>query len=121
MKIVFHSAELTRENIVFKNIKNLIKEIQNTEDKCHPGFNDNVKICVVFNSDAVKTLVQNSEKKVNTDWEALPKNVELLACQNSLNGMNLQSNQLIKRACVISSGVYQLALLQAQGFHYIRP
>ncbi len=101
MKVLFHLSDEKRFNVLEGNINNLLKE------------DNTVNISVVFNSKGVLALLNTNIKLLN--------NVNYYACNNSINSLNINKNDLIKDVKITKSGVYKIALLQSEGYLYIKP
>ena len=101
MKVVFHIDEKTKFKLTWMNVENILTE------------NSEVKVSVVINSEAVE-LFTNKEIK-------LLSNVDYYICNNALNFRKVNKNDLIAGLKIINSGVYQVALLQEEGYFYIKP
>lgn len=101
MKALFHIDERHKWPLLAMNIKNL-------QQVC-PVSN----IAVVINSEAVELFIKSTVK--------LEPNVKYYLCENSIKTRSLNPNDILAGTEVVKSGVYQIVLLQNQGFAYIKP
>lgn len=101
MKVVFHIDEKDKFNLTWINVGNILNE------------DPKAKVSVVINSEAVE-LFTNKEIK-------LLENVDYYICKNALNIRKVNQKDLIKNLILTNSGVYQVALLQKEGYYYIKP
>lgn len=112
MKIVFHVPEAARSVACLNNVRNYLQLADN----------EDVQVNVVFNGDAVKTLLSSEE--IAQRWQALlaeSAHVRLQVCHNSLNGFAIVPEQLIAAVEVVPVAVLALVQLQQQGWFYLRP
>ncbi|EHM2355251.1 DsrE family protein [Salmonella enterica subsp. enterica serovar Bonariensis] len=113
MKIVFHIPELSRSIPCLNNVRNYLNQTARSQEE---------SIQVVFNADAVRSLVRGEESAER--WLSLYEQypcIQLLVCDNSLHGYALSPEQLIDTIRVIPAAVVALAELQQSGWIYIRP
>jgi Uncharacterized conserved protein len=113
MKIVFHIPELSRSIPCLNNVRNYLNQTARPQEEI---------IMVVFNADAVMSLVQGEEsaERWHTLYEEYPC-IQLSVCNNSLHGYGLTSDQLIDTIEVIPAAIVALVELQQSGWIYIRP
>ena len=104
LKVILHVSDQERFINAYNNIKNIIKA------------KDNVVIHLLLNSNAAKLSV--SEDKLS---ELISKGVTVSVCQNSLNSLNINSENLIDKVNVVAVGVLELVYKQNEGFAYIKP
>lgn len=102
MKVVFHIDEMDKWTLLNQNIKNLY----NKDSK--------VSISVVVNADAVNYFQLNEVSEINP-------NAKYHLCNNSLKERGINQTIVNDKVVVVQSGVYELALLQSLGYHYIKP
>ncbi|WP_025724750.1 hypothetical protein [Acholeplasma granularum] len=102
IKVVLHVSNIDQINRMQNNINNLLKE------------DDSNVINIVINGEAVRNFtVDNSNIKINT-------NATYYLCNNSLNSYGIDINKVISGTKITASGVFKLALLQNEGFLYIK-
>lgn len=101
MKALFHIDERHKWPLLSMNIKNLIQ--------VSPAMD----IAVVINSEAVELFFKSSIK--------LEPNVKYYLCENSIKMRNLDIKDVLSGTEIVKSGVYQIVLLQNQGYPYIKP
>lgn len=101
MKALFHIDERHKWPLLSMNIKNLIQ--------VSPAMD----IAVVINSEAVELFFKSTVK--------LEPNVKYFLCENSIKMRNLDMKDVLPGTEIIKSGVYQIVLLQNQGYPYIKP
>lgn len=113
MKIVFHVPELSRSIPCLNNVKNYLRLSSNP---------DKESICVIFNADAVKSLISGEE--IALRWVSLCEefpSIRLCVCRNSLQGYSLSPDVLIRKTDIIPAAVATLIELQQDGWIYLRP
>ena len=103
MQVVFHINEVDRWDMVLSNVKNFLAEVAEA------------KITIVANGSAVKYYLED-----NIPQETF-KDVDVVACQNSLRNQEISKEQLNPLIRIVDSGVVELANKQAEGYAYIRP
>lgn len=101
MKVVFHLDEKHKFNLTWMNVENILTE------------NPQAKVSVVINSEAVE-LFTNKEIKLH-------KGVTYYICNNAIKMRKVNKEELISGLEFTNSGVYQVALLQQEGYYYIKP
>lgn len=101
MKALFHIDERHKWPLLMMNVKNLIQVA------------GDIEVAVVINSEAVELFVKSTVK--------LEPNVKYYLCENSIKMRNLDIKDVLPGTEIIKSGVYQIVLLQNQGFSYIKP
>ncbi|MDD2574996.1 MAG: hypothetical protein PHD47_00850 [Acholeplasmataceae bacterium] len=101
MKILLHVSNLNQIERMQNNINNLVKE------------DESIIINVVANDEAVKAFINNQPTRIN------PR-ARYFVCANSLRANSIDKRDIIIGAEVTSSGVYKIALLQEEGFQYIK-
>ncbi|HKL61009.1 MAG TPA: hypothetical protein VJY66_01370 [Acholeplasma sp.] len=102
MKVVFHIDEMDKWALLSQNITNLAEK------------DPNVTISVVVNADAVNYFQNNEAIDLN------PK-AKYHLCNNSLKQRGIDQTIVNDRVVVVKTGVYEIALLQSLGYHYIKP
>lgn len=113
MKIVFHIPERSRSIPCLNNVRNYLN---------HATMSHETFIQVVFNADAVRSLIRGEESAER--WRTLSEQhpcIQLSVCNNSLHGYALSPQQLIDTIRIIPAAVVTLAELQQNGWLYIRP
>lgn len=101
MKALFHIDERHKWSLLMMNVKNLIQVA------------GDIEVAVVINSEAVELFFKSTIK--------LEPNVKYYLCENSIKMRNLDIKDVLPGTEIIKSGVYQIVLLQNQGFSYIKP
>ncbi len=101
MKVVLHVSNLEQILRMQSNINNLLKE------------DETIQICVVVNGEAVTKFTKGNDLSLH------PKATYFI-CNNSLRANHLSPDDILNGPSVTSSGVYKLALLQKEGFFYIK-
>ncbi|MBU5483580.1 GNAT family N-acetyltransferase [Clostridium sp. MSJ-11] len=110
-KVLFHVDEKEKLDLGFKNIKNLLNDLGE----------ENTYIEMVVNGEAVEELRKEEFKYDNILNEIISSRVKIVACQNSLNAMEIKNEDLIESIFIVPSGVGELARKQINGWAYIRP
>lgn len=106
MKVVFHFDNPEHVHVLMANIKNILKE------------DDTVEVSVVANSHGVSNFVD--DKFGLTKPIVLDDRVNYYVCNNAMRTRDISEDMLISGVTVVSSGVYKLATLQEDGYHYIK-
>jgi Uncharacterized conserved protein len=111
MKTVFHLSTDDTDKVseLLGNLKNL-KEDETVEVK---------HISVVINGDGVLTLLGGSEASSFFE-DQIESGVELKACSNSVQGRDINPENLVDGVETVSSGVGEVNRLQEDGFNYIK-
>lgn len=104
MKVIFHIDEMSKWDLILKNVKNFLNE------------KTDATIEVLANSEAVKGyLDEENIKKI----EEL--NANFVSCGNALKGNDIKKEDLTEKIKVVPAGVVELAKKQSEGYAYIRP
>lgn len=103
MQVVFHINEEERWHMVLSNVNKFLAEV------------GDAKISIVANGHAVIYYLKDelSDKILNQ--------VDVVACQNSLNKHKINKDQINSLIRVVDSGVVEIAKKQMEGYAYIRP
>lgn len=112
MNILFHVPELSRVVPCLNNVLNYLKAVDTDADKLR----------IVFNGNAVNSLVDKTESA--DQWKDLAEkynNIQLDVCSNSLRGMGIVTESLIRPVSIVPSAILTLVTLQNEGWIYIRP
>ncbi|MBG9988691.1 DsrE family protein [Aerococcaceae bacterium DSM 111176] len=104
MKVLFHVDEADKWKMTLANVNNFLSEVIAAE------------ITVLANGEAVKYYSQNND--ISAD---LLERVDFVACQNSLNGFEIDQQELDERIRIVAAGVVEIAKKQEAGYSYIRP
>lgn len=104
MKVLFHVVEEDKWKMTLANVKNFLQE------------QPDAQISVVANGPAVKMYTTGNE----TIAELIEK-VDFVACNNSLNGFEIDPNALDQSVRVVKAGVVEIAEKQFDGYAYIKP
>ena len=92
MNILFHVPELSRVVPCLNNALNYLKAVDTNADKLR----------IVFNGNAVNSLVDKTESA--DQWKDLAKkynNIQLDVCSNSLRGMGIVTESLIRPVSIV--------------------
>lgn len=112
-KVVFHIDEPSkgRGEQVLMNITNLLNDLGD----------DNVSVELLANGGGVRSLLKEADG-LSEQVEALARRgVRFVACQNSLDHLNLQKTELLELVDIVPAGVSELVKKQNAGWAYIRP
>lgn len=101
MKVVFAISEAAKWDLVSANVRNILIE------------DDSLEVVVVAFSEGVTVFA-------NENVELHP-NATYYLCNNAINSRGVDRKKLPKEVKIVNSGVYQILLLQEDGFKYIRP
>lgn len=112
MNIILHLNELTRWNMAFGNIKNILKE--------EPRAN----IEILIHGEPLIKLTTIEAKKIdifNELKDLSNKGVIIAACNNTMNKMGIKKEDLCPFIKVVRAGVIELVKKQEEGYSYIKP
>lgn len=104
MNVVFHINEEAKWKMALANVKNFLRE------------EADAKITVVANGPSVQLYTTGNE-----DILKLSEKVDFVACNNSLNGMKIDPEELAEGVRIVKAGVVEIAQKQIDGYAYIRP
>lgn len=111
MQVAFHLSQI-QANEVKKALRN-IKHLR--EDK------NDADIHAVSNTSAVTMMKQESPYADDIRELIEEYDITMKACSNSIEGTDMEEEDLIERVEVVDSGVSELSRLQNEGFGYIKP
>lgn len=111
LKVIFHIDESERWDRVLGNVKNLLKQVEQ----------DKIKIEVLANGKSVDNYIKDNDQNEESMRELSESGVEFAACNNSLNNLNIEKEELFDFVEIVPAGVLELAQKQAQGYGYIKP
>ena len=97
-------------NLALNNAKNIQKDVGK----------DNVDIEIVSFGPGIAMLKAESEV-ANRINEAVDSGVQVLACQNTMRGQNLNKEDMNSKVGYVPSGVVEIMQRQQQGYAYLRP
>eukprot|EP01027_Heterolobosea_sp_BB2_P006158 GEZU01009347.1.p2 GENE.GEZU01009347.1~~GEZU01009347.1.p2 ORF type:complete len:126 (-),score=40.46 GEZU01009347.1:117-494(-) len=118
LNVVYHLSDLEKVEFVLGNVTNHIKGV---------GGPQNVKIAVVVHGPALKAFHQSGvSENVRTKIAALSNpdtnNVKFLACSNTMETQKVTLQDLVPGFEEVKEGaVVRIAMLQSQGWIYLRP
>ena len=109
-QVIFHLDESDeyRFNLILNNLTNLLAEIKELE------------IELVANAQGIKLLLKDNihqERLVQLQ----DRGVMLVACNKTLQSLQLKPEDLLEGVKVVPSGVGELVRKQSEGWIYIRP
>ncbi len=118
-KVIFHIDEPSkgRADQVLMNITNLLNDLGDSS----------VDVELLANGGGVRALTKGAEGQAEQVEQAklvqalAKRGVRFVACQNSLDHLNMQRSDLLDLVEVIPAGVSELVRKQNQGWAYIRP
>ncbi len=118
-KAIFHIDEPSkgRADQVLMNITNLLNDLGDS----------NVEVELLANGGGVRALARESEGQAEQAQQAKlvqalsKRGVRFIACQNSLDHLNMQRTDLLDLVEVVPAGVSELVKKQMAGWAYIRP
>ena len=109
-KAVFHIDENEKWKLLIGNVNNLSKGIDLKDSE----------IEIVANSIAV-SMYKEKESIFKKELEELHNiGVRICACNNALNGMNINKTEIMKFIEVVPIGVKELIDRQLEGYSYIK-
>ncbi len=118
-KVIFHIDEPSkgRADQVLMNITNLLNDLGDSS----------VDVELLANGGGVRALAKGAEGQAEQVEQAklvqalAKRGVRFVACQNSLDHLNMQRSDLLDLVEVVPAGVSELVRKQNQGWAYIRP
>jgi len=114
-KVVFHVDEVSKWKLTLVNVKNFVEDIADTE----------YSIEIVANAEAViifaDNRAENTEELVGEMKFLISKGVTISACRNALRANVIAEERLPSFISIVPAGVTRLAILQGQGYSYIKP
>lgn len=112
-RVIFHLDEPSkgRADQVLANISNLLDDM-----------GDNiVEVELLANGGGVRALAKESDGQAEQVTALTKRGVRFVACQNSLDHLNMQRSDLLDLVEVVPAGVTELVKKQSEGWAYIRP
>jgi intracellular sulfur oxidation DsrE/DsrF family protein len=111
MKVVFHLSQI-QTNEVHKALRNIKHFREQKPD---------AEIHAVSNTSAV-TMMKSDGSYADKITELIEEyDITMKACKNSIEGAEIEEDDLIEGVDVVGSGVAELGDLQENGFGYIKP
>lgn len=112
MDIVLHLNELSRWEMAFGNIKNILAG----------NFDANIEI--VIHGEPLKRLTVNEAEKLEILKELQDlsnQGVDIMACNNTMNKMGLTKDDMCPFVKIVPAGVIEIVKKQQEGYSYIKP
>ncbi len=112
-RVVFHLDEPSkgRADQVLANIQNLLDDMGE----------DQIEVELLANGGGVRSLTKDLEETAEKVETLAKRGVHFVACQNSLNHLELKRESLLALVEVVPAGVSELVKKQQEGWAYIRP
>jgi uncharacterized protein len=112
-KVIFHLDEPAkgRAEQVLGNITNLLDDLGDT----------NVEVELLANGGGVRALVKDTEAQADQILLLAKRGVHFVACEHSLEHLDLKRADLLDRVTTVPAGVSELVKKQTQRWAYIRP
>lgn len=104
LKVVFHVSEEERLLSAYNNIKNILKDREDTV------------VTLLLNGPAAKLVT--FEEKLE---ELVSLHIDVKVCRNSLNGLKINEDEVLEGITVVKTGVLELVYRQQDGYAYIKP
>ena len=119
-KVIYHLTE--SGGYLGSKYRNWVGNMENHFAAVEP---DNLDLVVVMNGDGVDLLTYaKGDEKLAARIDALKaKGARFLVCRNTLISRRIEPSDLhgLKTADLIGAGVAQIALLERQGYGYLKP
>lgn len=112
MKVIFHVDEEGKWPLTLGNVKNMLAYAN--------AHNENYKIEILANSEAVRDAVKES-KYVDELAQLYEEGVDIALCHNALMAQGIIKDMLYKGCRIVPAGVVELAQKQMEGYAYIKP
>jgi intracellular sulfur oxidation DsrE/DsrF family protein len=116
IKVVYHLADgIEQASRGLANIRNHLRAEPDT------------RIVVVANGEGIRFLLAGAKERNGKPFDAAvaalaEQGVEFRVCRNTLSAHDVPVSQLLPQAKLVSSGVVEVARLQAkEGYVYLRP
>lgn len=103
-KVIFHVDEDSKLTMGINNIYNILKT------------NEELEVVLLLNGEAPRAAIEDERLS-----DLISKGVNVSVCNNSLNSLKINRNDLLEGINVVPAGVMELVYKQADGFAYIRP
>jgi uncharacterized protein len=114
-KVVFHVDEVSKWKLTLVNVRNFVEDIGDAE----------YFIEIVANAEAVTIFADNRPEHIQDLFEEMKflisKGVIISACRNALRANAIAEESLPSFISIVPAGVTRLAILQRQGYGYIKP
>jgi uncharacterized protein len=114
-KVVFHVDEVSKWKLTLVNVRNFVDDIGDAE----------YFIEIVANAEAVIIFADNRSENTYDLLEEMKflisKGVTISACRNALKANAIDEKRLPEFISIVPAGVTRLAVLQRQGYSYIKP
>lgn len=111
LKVIFHIDEIAKAELTLKNIGNTIANLGE----------ENLRVELVANSDAVKLFIKPATQYVQLLTELAIQGVIFNVCANTLNELGISKESLLDLITIVPSGVVELIKKQKIGYAYIKP
>ena len=114
-RVVFHVDEVNKWKLTLINVRNFVEDIGDVE----------YFVEIVANAEAVKIFADNRAENTDELLEEMEflisKKVIISACRNALRANLIAEKSLPGFISVVPAGVTRIAILQGQGYSYIKP
>jgi intracellular sulfur oxidation DsrE/DsrF family protein len=112
IKVIFHVDEMEKWTLALHNVQNMLNALEGRD----------LTVEVLANSEAVRFYTVSDHNAASLQMSDLAKaGVLFAACNNALNSLGIQKDQLPEFIQVVPAGVLELAEKQQQGYAYIKP
>lgn len=112
-KVIFHLNEKEKVETACRNIENLLNDIQSSDEK--------IEVELLVNAAAVNSFKKDDKENHEAIKSILKRGVKIAICNNTLNGLKLSKEDLLKDLVLVTSGVGELTRKQNDGWAYIKP
>jgi len=111
MKVAFHLSQIQANEVrkALRNIRHLRED------------NEEAEIHAVSNTSAVTMMKEDSPYADDIQELVDEYDIKVKACANSIEGTDMEEEDLIDGVDIVGSGVSELGGLQNEGFGYIKP
>jgi intracellular sulfur oxidation DsrE/DsrF family protein len=112
-RVIFHIDEPSkgRAEQVLMNITNLLDDLGE----------ETVAVELLANGGGVRAMARETEDLPEQIEALTQRGVHFVACQHSLDHLNMQREDLLDLVDIVPAGVSELVKKQAEGWAYIRP
>ena len=114
-KVVFHIDEVSKWKLNLVNVRNFVEDIGGAE----------YFIEIVSNAEAVTIFADNRAENIYELVEEMKflisKKVTISVCRNALRANVIAEESLPGFINIVPAGVTRIAILQGQGYSYIKP
>lgn len=111
-KVIFHLDDEFKVGDVYRNIMNLLKDMEDEGQE--------VEVELLANSSGVKPFLKDREENREAIDLMLEHGVKIAVCNNTLRVLYVTKKDFVEECIVVKSGVGELTRKQNSGWAYIK-